>query len=155
MRVDQLLQDRVVLAKDHVVGEEDRARLALHQAPRRPHRVAQATRRLLLDVRDVDLFAQPVDFGEDLQQVTPVALSQVVLEVDRAVEVVDDGALAAAGHHDHLLDPARDRLLDAVLDGRLVDERQHLFRLRFGDGQEARAETRGREDRLAHRRPCH
>src|SRR6266567_7076661 len=117
---------------------------------RRPYRVAETTRRLLLDVSDVDLFAQPVDFSEDLQQVTPVALSQVVLEVDRAVEVVDDGALAAAGHHDHLLDPARDRLLDAVLDRRLVDEGQHLLRLRLGHGQEARAETGRREDRLAH-----
>ena len=74
---------------------------------------------------------------------------EVVLELERAVEVVDDGALAAAGDHDHLLDPAGDRLLDAVLDRRLVDERQHLFRLRLGDRQESRAETGGGKDRLA------
>src|SRR6266566_3661699 len=117
---------------------------------RRPYRVAETTRRLLLDVSDVDLFAQPVDFGEDPQQVTPVALSQIVLEVDRAIEVVDDGALAAASHHDHLLDPARDRLLDAVLDRRLVDEGQHLLWLRLGHRQESCAETGRREDRLAH-----
>src|SRR2546428_13920355 len=55
--------------------------------------------------------------------------------------MVDDGALAAAGHHDHLLDPARDRLLDAVLDGRLVDQGQHFLRLCLRHRQETGAQT--------------
>ncbi len=42
-----------------------------------------------------------------------------------------------------------DRLLDHVLDDRLVDERQHLLRLRLGGGQEARAEAGGGEHGLA------
>ena len=73
-----------------------------------------------------------------------------MLKLERAVEMVDDRALAAAGDHDDLLDSARDRLLNAVLDRRLVDERQHLFWLRLGDREEARAKTRGRKYRLAH-----
>ena len=44
--------------------------------------------------------------------------------------------------------PARDRLLDDVLDRRLVDDRQHLLRLAFVAGQEARAEPGGGDDRL-------
>src|SRR2546428_11695966 len=66
--------------------------------------------------------------------------------------MVDNRALAAAGDHDDLLDSARDCLFDAVLDRRLVDERQHLLRLRFGDRQEARAKTRGGKNRPAHPR---
>ena len=45
--------------------------------------------------------------------------------------------------------PDGDRLLDHVLDDRLVDERQHLLRLRLGGGKEARAEAGGGEDGLA------
>ena len=43
----------------------------------------------------------------------------------------------------------RDRLLDAVLNDRLVDERQHFLGLRFGRREEAGAETGGREDGFA------
>ena len=45
--------------------------------------------------------------------------------------------------------PGGHRLLDPVLDDRLVDERQHLLGLRLGGGQEARAEAGGGEDGLA------
>src|SRR6266852_3016534 len=78
-----------------------------------------------------------------------------MLELKRPVEMVDYGALAAAGDHDHLLDPARDRFLDAVLDGGLVDQGQHLLRLRLGGGQEAGAKPGGGDDRLANSRDRH
>ena len=42
--------------------------------------------------------------------------------------------------------PGGDRFLDAVLDDRLVDERQHFFRLRLGGGEKAGAETGGGKD---------
>ena len=42
--------------------------------------------------------------------------------------------------------PGGHRLLDAVLDDRLVDQRQHLLGLRLGRGQEAGAPAGGRED---------
>ena len=73
------------------------------------------------------------------------------LELDRHVEVILDRVLAAAGDEDDVVDAGRDRLLDAVLDDRLVDERQHFLRLRLGGGQEAGAEAGGGEDRLANR----
>jgi hypothetical protein len=65
------------------------------------------------------------------------------------VEMILDGALAAPGDEDELLDARRPRLLDRVLDQRLVDDRQHLLRHRLGRRQEARAEAADREDRLA------
>ena len=71
------------------------------------------------------------------------------LELDRDVEVILDGVLAAAGDEDDVVDAGGDRFLDAVLNDRLVDERQHLFRLRLGRGQEPGAEPGGRE-----RPPC-
>ena len=42
-----------------------------------------------------------------------------------------------------------DRLLDAVLNDGLIDDRQHLFRLRLGGGQKAGPETCGGEDGFA------
>ena len=77
------------------------------------------------------------------------AILQVVLELEGRVEVVLDGALVAARDEDDLVEPRGDRLLHDVLDGGLVDERQHLLRLGLGRGQEARAEPRGGEDGLA------
>ena len=53
--------------------------------------------------------------------------------------------------------PGRDRLLDHVLDGRLVDDRQHLLRLGLGGREEAGAQAGGGDDGLAdggHGAPC-
>src|SRR5690606_16127759 len=44
----------------------------------------------------------------------------------------------------------RDGFLDAVLDDRLVDQRQHLLRLRLGGRQEPRTEAGGGKDGFAH-----
>ena len=67
----------------------------------------------------------------------------------RAVEVVLDRALAPPGDDQDVRDARAHGLLDHVLDGRLVDDRQHLLGLRLGGGQEPRAEPGGRDDRLA------
>jgi hypothetical protein len=151
MRVDELLQARVRVAEDHVIGQQDSAGLAFHQSPRRPHGMTETERLLLLKVCDVDLVAQLVHLAQDVEQVALATLRQVVLELERAVEVVDDGALAAACDHDHLLDSAGDGLLDAVLDRRLIDERQHLLRLRLGDRKKSRAKPGGWKDGFTYR----
>ena len=46
--------------------------------------------------------------------------------------------------------PAAHRLLHHVLDGRLVDERQHLLGLGLRGREEPGAESRRRDHRLAH-----
>jgi hypothetical protein len=72
-----------------------------------------------------------------------------VLELVGRVEVVLDRPLLAAGHDDDLLDAGADRLLDGVLDDRLVDERQHLLGRRLGRREEAGAPAGGWEDGFA------
>ena len=72
------------------------------------------------------------------------------LELDRAVEVVLEAALAATGDDEDVVDAGPHGLLDDVLDRRLVDHRQHLLGLRLGGGQEAGAQPGGRDDGLAH-----
>ena len=62
-------------------------------------------------------------------------LLEVVLELEVAVEVVLDGALAATGDDEDVVDAGAHGLLDHVLDGRLVDDRQHLLRLAFVAGR--------------------
>jgi hypothetical protein len=49
--------------------------------------------------------------------------------------VILDGVLAASGDDDDVRDAGVDGFLDAVLNGRLVDERQHFLRLRLGCGR--------------------
>ena len=71
------------------------------------------------------------------------------LELDVDVEMVLDGVLAAAGDDDDVVDAGLDRFLDAVLNNRLVDEREHFLRLCFGRGKESGAEAGGREDDFA------
>ena len=85
------------------------------------------------------------------EQVELARLLERVLELEVAVEVVLDGALAAAGDDEDVGEPGRDRLLHHVLDRRLVDDRQHLLRLALRGREEPRAETGGGDDRLLHR----
>ena len=73
------------------------------------------------------------------------------LELGRDVEVIFDGVLAATGDQDQVRDARRDGFFDAVLNRRLVDERQHLFRLRLGCGEKPGPESGSGEDSLANR----
>src|SRR5438046_999871 len=52
---------------------------------------------------------------------------QVVLQLDLTVEVVLDGALAPPRDDQDVGDPGPNRLFHHVLDGRLVDDREHLL----------------------------
>ena len=79
-------------------------------------------------------------------------LRQVELELERPVEVVLDGVLAPPGDDEDVGDAGPDRLLDDVLDGRLVDEREHLLRLGLGGRKEPGAEPGRRDHRLPHHR---
>src|SRR3989454_7224233 len=74
---------------------------------------------------------------------------QVVLQLEGGVEVVLDRTLAATGHDDDLRKARRHRLLDDVLDHRLVDQREHLFRLGLRRRQEPGAEPGGGEHGFA------
>ena len=112
--------------------------------------MAQAQGLALADVGDVD---QVRDLADLAQQIRLAAGLEERLELDRDVEVVLDGVLAAPGDEDDVVDARGDRFLDAVLDDRLVDEREHLLGLGLGGGEEPRAEAGGGEDGFAH--PVH
>ena len=131
---------------DHVVAEDDGERLVADQLARDQHGVAEAERLALPDVREVDHVR---DLADLLELLALAARLEKRLELHRDVEVILDRVLAAAGDEDDVVDARRDRFLDAVLNDRLVDERQHFLRLRLGGGQEARAEAGGGEDGFA------
>jgi hypothetical protein len=151
---DQLAQRRL-RTEDHVVGQQQRAGLVLDQPVGAAHGVAEAQGLLLLHVDQLDAVGEGVHVGEDVQQVLLVPLGEVELELPGAIEMVDDGALAAADDHDDLLDPGVTGLLDAVLDGRLVEERKHLLGLSLGHRQEPRPEAGRGDYRLANRASSH
>jgi hypothetical protein len=108
--------------------------------------VPEAERLALPDVGEVDQVGDAAD-GLELIELPLLLEERLQLHVD--VEVILDRVLAAPGDQDHVVDAGGQRLFDAVLDGRLVDEGQHLFRLRLGRRQEAGAEAGGGEHGLA------
>ena len=144
--VDHLL-DRRRIGIDHIVAEDDGERLVADQLARDQHGVAEPERLALPDVGEVDHVG---DLADLVELFALAARFEERLELDRDVEVIFDRVLAAAGDQDDVVDAGRDGFLDAVLNDRLVDERQHLFGLRFGRGKEAGAEAGGGKHGLAH-----
>ena len=137
-------------ADDHVVGEDDRERLVADEVLRHQHRMAEAELLLLADVGDLGEVGDRPDLAQHLDV---ALLLEQVLELEGEVEMVLDRPLLARGDDDDLLDPGSHGLLDRVLDDRLVDQRQHLLRLRLRGGKEAGPPACRGEDGLsnAHR----
>lgn len=133
---------------DQVVAEEDGEGLVADVAAGTEHRVAEAERLALADVMDAGQ-ARGIAHGVEAYR---VALGREdLLQLEGVVEVVLDGPLVAAGDHQDVVESGRGGLLDDVLDGRLVDDREHLLRRRLGRRQESGAEPGGRDDCLADR----
>ncbi len=144
--MDQLA-DAGPLPDDDVVGQDHRERLVAHQLLGHQDSVAQAQLFLLAYVGDLG----QVRDGSDLAQLVDLAPRlQELLQLEVQIEVILDRPLLAAGDDDDLLDAGLDRLFDSVLDDRLVNEREHLLRLRLGGREEAGPPSRGRKDRLAY-----
>src|SRR5258708_28911101 len=59
--------------------------------------------------------------------------------------MIFDRVLAAARDQNDVRDAGGHGLFDAILNDRLVDERQHFLRLRFGRGKEACSKARRRK----------
>ena len=134
--------------RDHVVGQDHGEGLVADQPTRAPDSVTEAQRLLLADIGDgARGHGGALDLGQQIALALPLEL---VLELGRAVEVVLECRLAPGGDEDEVGDPGGARLVDAVLDQRSVDERQHLLRDRLRRRQEAGAEPRNRENRLRH-----
>ena len=136
-----------IAGDDDVVAEEHAEGLVPDQRASAKDGVAEPERLLLADIGHRCQLGDGLDLGELLHL---PAVMQVVLELEGGVEVILDGALVAAGDEDDLLEPRGHRLLDHILDRRLVDQRQHLLRLRLGGGEEAGSESGSGEDGLLH-----
>ena len=74
------------------------------------------------------------------------AIGERVHQFELDVEIILDDVLVAAGDEDEVLDAGFARLVDHILDHRLVDDGQHLLRDRLGGRQKTRAETGHRDD---------
>src|SRR5213592_5136136 len=132
--------------RDDVVAQEHGERLVAHERTRTEDGVAQPERLLLAHVGHRGQLGDRLDLRELLHL---AAVVQVVLQLEGGVEVVLDRTLAATGHDDDLREARRHRLLDDVLDHRLVDQREHLFRLGLRRRQEPGAEPGGGEHGFA------
>jgi hypothetical protein len=135
---------------DHqIIGEQDRERLVADEMASAPDRMAEAKRSLLPGIGDL---AGGRDRGLELvEQFVLAALAQGRLDLEGGVEMILDRVLGAPGHEIELVDAGGLGLFHRILDQRLVDDRQHLFRHRLGRRQKAGAEPRHREHRLAYR----
>jgi hypothetical protein len=121
---DHLLE-QVVAVVDEVVAEQHRERLVAHVLGGGEHRRGPGPSRRpggrsgRGQVGAVPHGVQPLLVALGLQR---------QLELHGAVEVVLQRPLVAAGDHEDVVQPGPHRLLDDVLDRRLVDDRQHLLR---------------------------
>src|SRR5713101_7028729 len=99
--------------------------------------------------------ADVVDFGHlgdgpDLSKLVKLAaLFKGVLEFHRTVEVILEAGLAPSCDHQNVGEPTANRFLDHVLDGRLVDEREHLLGHGLGGREESGSQPGGRYDGFA------
>jgi hypothetical protein len=72
------------------------------------------------------------------------------------IEMVVDRVFIAPGHEDELFDPRLARLLERVVDQRLVHDRQHLLGHGFSGGEKARPQpAHGKHDFAYLLRVCH
>ncbi len=108
--------------------------------------MAEPERLALAHVREVDHVR---DLADLVKLIPFTARFEERFELDRDVEVIFNRVLAASRDEDDVADARGNRLLDAVLDDRLVDERQHFLRLGLGRRQESGAEAGNRKDGFA------
>src|SRR5680860_1192471 len=110
------------------------------------HRVAEAERLALADERERGELGD----GPDLRQLLLLALLlELLLELGQEVEVVLDRLLGPPRDDADVVDPGGDRLLDHILDRRLVDDGQHLLRRGLRRRKEAGAEACRGDDGFA------
>ncbi len=136
-----------VTAVDDVVAEQHRERLGADVLGGAQDGMAEPLRVALAHVVHGGELAGLAHLGEPLGVLLG---GQRLFQLVGPVEVVLDGALAPPGDHQHVVQAGRDGLLHDVLDGRLVDHRQHLLGRGLGRGQEPGTQAGGGDDGLGH-----
>ena len=143
--LDKLLENGL-LAEHDIVAEEHRERLVADEALRAPYGVAETLRLLLAQEEHVRHVRDCAD-GRGL--VALAVMDQALLKVGRVVEIVLDGVLAAVGDYEYLLNARGHRLLDDVLNDRLIHQRKHFLRDALGVREQARTKTGGGDYRFS------
>ena len=143
---DHLLQARH-FGLDDVIRQNHRKRFVAHQVAGHKNCVSQAHGLLLPHIRDARHMRYLSRHG---QQFGLAPLLEQLFQLKADVEVVFDFRLVSAGNDDDLFAACGDCLFHAVLDQRLVYQRQHLLGQRFGRRQEPCAEAGRRENCFAH-----
>jgi len=108
--------------------------------------MAQPESLLLTDVGDVDHVRNAVDNGEEFLL---VAAFEEVFELEADIEVVFDGGFTAARHDNDVLNARMQRLFDAVLNDRLVDDGEHFLGHGLGGWQKTGAQPGGGKNGFA------
>jgi hypothetical protein len=142
VHIDQLF-GRGIFAGNQHVAKQHRERLVAHQIARHQHRVAKAERLLLPCVADLHHVR---DIADHAGLLLFAVFFQEILEKRRSVEVILDGAFAAAGDNNDVLDAGGHAFFRHVLNLRLIDNGEHFFGLRFGGRQKPRAQSGGRQN---------
>lgn len=135
-----------VFSRDEHIAEKNGERFVADKIARDKHGVAESQRLFLARVADLHHVA---DLADHFRLIFLAVLFQKMFQGGRGIEMVFDGIFAFAGDDDDVLDAGSDALFSDVLNLRLVHDGEHFFGLRFGRGEEARAEARGREDGFA------
>lgn len=144
MDVGHLAQQRVARV-DQVVAEEDGEGLVADVRLGAQDGVAEAARVALADVVHGGQVAGLLDL---LEPVVVALGDEGRFQLVVAVEVVFECALVTSCDHQDVVQAGRHGLLDHVLDGRLVHDREHFLGRRLGRRKEAGAETCGRDHGL-------
>jgi hypothetical protein len=122
------------LRVDQIVREmHHERRIADHRA-RAQHRMPQAKRRRLADIHARCPARQ--NAAQRIQQILLALRLQHALEFRIRIEMILDGPLGTAGNEYQRIGAGGQRLIDRILNQRLVDDRQHFLGARLGDGQE-------------------
>ncbi len=126
--------------ENHIVRQHDGKWLVAHQffrphAPHVPNRALLfASRRKRRSCRKSRAPWKQLGFTLRFEQ---------LLQLEANVEMVFDGRFSASGDDDNVLYPGMHRFFYTVLNQWLIDNREHLLRLRFGRRQESGTQPGG------------
>ena len=90
-------------------------------------------------------------FGAPLPEVHPSGLIRGASRVPRPVEVLLEGTLSAADHHENIGDSTFDTFFHNILDGRSIDDREHFLWHGLGGGEKPRAKSGSRNNSFCDR----
>jgi hypothetical protein len=145
VNVNELLGSGI-FAGDEDVAEQNGERLVADEIARDEHGVAQAERLFLPRVADLDHVA---DAAHHFGLVFFPFFLEKTHEAGGGIEMILDGIFPSAGDDDDVLDAGSDAFFGDILNLRLIDDGDHLFRLRFGGGKKTGTEARGGKNGLA------